>query len=210
MAIAGLLADTAALTGSLSFPALGAPPRLGRDVGVVFQDSSGSLNPVLPCRRSGRRDHRGASRVGLGSGARPGSGAYRRARGSAGAAGRAPLSARILGRPAPAHRSGRGAARSTRLLIADEPTSALDRVVQRELATPLDELVREQRLTLLFVTHDIALASELADEVACCCAAGWSRGGPGGAGARPAVASLYTRPAGDPARSRHAARAAAS
>jgi peptide/nickel transport system ATP-binding protein len=53
-----------------------------------------------------------------------------------------------------------------RLLIADEPTSALDTVVQRELVLLLDELVRERGLTLLFVTHDIALASELASEVA--------------------------------------------
>src|SRR6185503_19741271 len=52
------------------------------------------------------------------------------------------------------------------LLIADEPTSALDAVVQKELVALLDELVRENGLTLLFVTHDIALASELADEVA--------------------------------------------
>lgn len=51
-------------------------------------------------------------------------------------------------------------------LIADEPTSALDTVVQRELVLLLDELVRDNGLTLLFVTHDIALASELADEVA--------------------------------------------
>ena len=51
-------------------------------------------------------------------------------------------------------------------LIADEPTSALDTVVQRELVLLLDELVRDDGLTLLFITHDIALASELADEVA--------------------------------------------
>ena len=53
-----------------------------------------------------------------------------------------------------------------RLLIADEPTSALDTVVQRELVLLLDELVKDKGLTLLFVTHDIALASELASEVA--------------------------------------------
>jgi peptide/nickel transport system ATP-binding protein len=51
-------------------------------------------------------------------------------------------------------------------LIADEPTSGLDPVVQRELVGLLGSLVREQGLTLLFATHDIALASELADEVA--------------------------------------------
>jgi peptide/nickel transport system ATP-binding protein len=53
-----------------------------------------------------------------------------------------------------------------KLLIADEPTSALDTVVQHELVGLFDELTREEGLTLLFVTHDIALASELADDVA--------------------------------------------
>ena len=52
------------------------------------------------------------------------------------------------------------------LLIADEPTSALDTVVQRHIVNLLDELVRESGLTLLFVTHDIALASERADQIA--------------------------------------------
>ena len=52
------------------------------------------------------------------------------------------------------------------LLIADEPTSALDTVVQRHIVNLLDELVRESGLTLLFVTHDIALASERADKIA--------------------------------------------
>ena len=47
------------------------------------------------------------------------------------------------------------------LLIADEPSSALDSVVQAELVTLLDTLVREQSLSLLFITHDIALASLL-------------------------------------------------
>jgi peptide/nickel transport system ATP-binding protein len=52
------------------------------------------------------------------------------------------------------------------LLIADEPTSALDTVVQRHIVNLLDELVRDSGLTLLFVTHDIALASERADQIA--------------------------------------------
>ncbi len=52
------------------------------------------------------------------------------------------------------------------LLIADEPTSALDTVVQRHIVNLLDELVRDSGLTLLFVTHDIALASERADKIA--------------------------------------------
>src|SRR5690606_8553489 len=53
-----------------------------------------------------------------------------------------------------------------RLLIADEPTSALDTIVQAEIAALLDGLVREAGMTLLFVTHDIALASGFADRIA--------------------------------------------
>ncbi len=52
------------------------------------------------------------------------------------------------------------------ILIADEPTSALDTVIQRHIVDLLDELVKDGGLTLLFVTHDIALASERADEIA--------------------------------------------
>jgi peptide/nickel transport system ATP-binding protein len=52
------------------------------------------------------------------------------------------------------------------LLIADEATSALDVVVQAEIVNLLDGLVREEGMTLLFITHDIALASGFADRIA--------------------------------------------
>src|SRR5690606_4713407 len=52
------------------------------------------------------------------------------------------------------------------LLIADEATNALDTIVQAEIVSLLDGLVAERKMTLLFITHDIALASELADEIA--------------------------------------------
>jgi peptide/nickel transport system ATP-binding protein len=42
------------------------------------------------------------------------------------------------------------------ILIADEATSALDMVVQAEIVSLLDELVREAGMTLVFITHDIA------------------------------------------------------
>ena len=53
-----------------------------------------------------------------------------------------------------------------KLLIADEPTSALDMIVQAEIVALLDALVREDGMTLLFITHDIALASGFADRIA--------------------------------------------
>jgi peptide/nickel transport system ATP-binding protein len=53
-----------------------------------------------------------------------------------------------------------------RLLIADEPTSALDTIVQKEIVSLLRELVHADGMTLIFITHDIALASGLADHIA--------------------------------------------
>ena len=51
------------------------------------------------------------------------------------------------------------------LLIADEPTTALDVTTQAELLEMLRELVGEFDMGLLFITHDLALVSEFADDV---------------------------------------------
>ncbi|RWN24507.1 ATP-binding cassette domain-containing protein, partial [Mesorhizobium sp.] len=52
-----------------------------------------------------------------------------------------------------------------RLLIADEATSALDTIVQAEIVALIRQLVAEDGMTLLFVSHDIALAAELAERI---------------------------------------------
>lgn len=52
------------------------------------------------------------------------------------------------------------------LLVADEPTTALDAVVQREIMELLDDLQREAGLALLFITHNLGLVAEMADDVA--------------------------------------------
>src|SRR4051812_37135533 len=49
-------------------------------------------------------------------------------------------------------------AKEPRLLIADEPTTALDVTTQVSILRLLDELRRERDLALLFVTHDLAVA----------------------------------------------------
>lgn len=54
---------------------------------------------------------------------------------------------------------------SPKLLIADEPTSALDVVVQKQLITLLKGMVRARGLSLMFITHEIALLSGLVDNI---------------------------------------------
>ena len=51
------------------------------------------------------------------------------------------------------------------LLILDEPTSALDVSVQAQIMNLLKKLKWETGISLIFVTHDIALASELSDYI---------------------------------------------
>jgi peptide/nickel transport system ATP-binding protein len=52
------------------------------------------------------------------------------------------------------------------LLLADEPTTALDATVQIQVLLLLRELQREFGLAVIFVTHDIGAAVEVADRIA--------------------------------------------
>ena len=52
------------------------------------------------------------------------------------------------------------------LLIADEPTTALDVTTQAQVLALLKQLQRDRGLTVLFITHDLAVASQVADQVA--------------------------------------------
>ncbi len=51
------------------------------------------------------------------------------------------------------------------LLIADEPTSSLDVLVQNEILELLKSLQRDFQLSMLFITHDFAVAEQIADLV---------------------------------------------
>lgn len=52
------------------------------------------------------------------------------------------------------------------LLLADEPTTALDTTVQIQVLLLLRELQRELNMGMVFVTHDLGAAAEVADDVA--------------------------------------------
>ena len=53
-----------------------------------------------------------------------------------------------------------------RLLLADEPTTALDATVQVQVLLLLRELQHQRGLSMIFVTHDIGVAVEVADRIA--------------------------------------------
>lgn len=165
-AIAGLLPPAAKVTGSIDWPELGRVARNGRDIGFVFQDPASSLDPVMnvgdqvaevvhvnldmtwPAAR--RLAVELLDRVKL-----PEPPATAKAyphQLSGGQKQRVAIAAAIAAGP--------------RLLIADEATSALDTIVQAEIVSLIRGLVDEDGMALLFVSHDIALAANLADRIA--------------------------------------------
>jgi oligopeptide/dipeptide ABC transporter ATP-binding protein len=137
----------------------------GREIAFVFQDSLTALNPVLTIGRQITevlRLHFSLSAAD----------ARRRA---------AALLAKV-GIPDPALRlrqyphefSGgmrqrvciaMALAGEPRVLIADEPTTALDVTVQADIVNLIQQLQRDSGLTVIWVTHDLALLARLADRV---------------------------------------------
>jgi len=53
-----------------------------------------------------------------------------------------------------------------RILIADEPTTALDVTIQAQILDLLKELQDETGMSIIFITHDLGVASEVSDRVA--------------------------------------------
>lgn len=54
---------------------------------------------------------------------------------------------------------------SPKLLIADEPTTALDVTIQAQVLTLMNDLKERLGMSILFITHDLGVVSEMADEV---------------------------------------------
>lgn len=52
-----------------------------------------------------------------------------------------------------------------KLLIADEPTTALDVTIQKQIIELLESIRKRRKMSMLFITHDLTLVSEIADQV---------------------------------------------
>jgi ABC-type dipeptide/oligopeptide/nickel transport system ATPase component len=128
----------------------------GREIAMIFQDPFSSLNPVMTIREqllevtSARKAAEWLAHVQLFD------------------------TERILG-SYPHQLSGgqrqrimiaMALARHPRILIADEPTTALDVTVQKEIIELLKKLQRELKMSMIFVTHNIGLIKDVADDLA--------------------------------------------
>ncbi len=56
-------------------------------------------------------------------------------------------------------------AANPKLIIADEPTTALDVTIQAQILRLMANLVKEQGCSLMLITHDLAVVSEMADRI---------------------------------------------
>ena len=173
MSILNLLPDNAERQGSITFQGrdmLAATlPQLqalrGREIACVFQDPMSSLNPVFPVGRQICEPlikHLGLS--------------------PKQAMERAEALLVEVGLPEPKRRlsayphelSGGQQQRvmiamalacEPKLLIADEPTTALDVTIQRQILDVLARLKEKHRMSMLFISHDLGVVGEIADQV---------------------------------------------
>ena len=56
-------------------------------------------------------------------------------------------------------------ANGPKLLVADEPTTALDVTIQAQILDLLEDIKREEGMSLLFITHDLGIVKRIADKV---------------------------------------------
>ncbi|MFJ2550395.1 ATP-binding cassette domain-containing protein [Microbacterium sp. NPDC087591] len=172
LAVLGLLPDGATASGSITWNGtelIGLPDRelarlRGDDIGIVFQEPRTALNPIRTVGRQIAESIRIHERIGRRE-------ARERAIAEA-ARVRLPDPASIVDRY-PHQLSGGQRQRVAiamalacrpKLLIADEPTTALDVTIQAEILSLLLSLVEEEGMSLVFITHDLAVLAQVAIE----------------------------------------------
>ena len=175
LALLRLLPPSATLTGAITFagqsllplPATEMRKLRGSQIAMIFQEPMTALNPVMPIgaqiAEALQAHHPDLSRTAVRD--------------------RVLAAMHDVALPDPAHRyrdyphqfSGGQRQRiliamalinRPRLLIADEPTTALDVTVQAQILTLLNDLRRTHNLAMLFISHDLAVVSQVADRVA--------------------------------------------
>jgi oligopeptide/dipeptide ABC transporter ATP-binding protein len=178
LAIMRLLPPQALVSGEIVFAQNGASRNLsaldddsmrqlrGSRIAMIFQEPMTALNPVmrvgdqiaealLAHQRISKREARDRAVGAMNDVAIPD--AVRRARDyphqlSGGMRQRVMIAMAIVNRP--------------QLLIADEPTTALDVTIQAQILDLLAELRQKFKLAMLFISHDFAVVSQVADRVA--------------------------------------------
>jgi peptide/nickel transport system ATP-binding protein len=175
LAVMRLLDSSAQVEGSIKFSGVDVTTldaesmrrMRGRDLAMIFQEPMTALNPVMPVGEQvaeairahrpeySRRQVREAALEAMQAVALPD--VIRRYRDyphqfSGGQRQRIMIAMAIANRP--------------RLLIADEPTTALDVTVQKQILELLANLRERYGLTMLFISHDLAVVSQVADRVA--------------------------------------------
>mgnify|MGYP001115999338 CR=1 FL=1 len=170
LAVLGLLPEAATASGSIRWndrELIGLPDRelarlRGDEIGIVFQEPRTALNPI----RTVGRQIAESVRIHEGLGRRD-------------AAARAIAEAERVSLPDPAqivrrypHQLSGGQRQRVaiamalacrpRLLIADEPTTALDVTIQADVLELLAGLVARDGMSLVFITHDLAVLSQIA------------------------------------------------
>jgi peptide/nickel transport system ATP-binding protein len=183
LALLRLLPPTASITGSIQLTCNPENPKKtdelltldpetmrshrGRSLAMIFQEPMTALNPVMPvgrqvaeavlahAPRTGRRELRARVLAAMHEVALPDP--ERRLKDyphqfSGGQRQRLIIAMALINTP--------------RLLIADEPTTALDVTVQAQILALLQRLRREHGLSMLFISHDLAVVAQVADRIA--------------------------------------------
>jgi peptide/nickel transport system ATP-binding protein len=175
LAVLRLSSHTATVAGAIKFdgedllklPEEAMRRRRGREIAMIFQEPMTALNPVMPVgaqiAEAVQAHHPEMTRAAVKAKvfsameAVEAADVERRAKDyphqfSGGQRQRILIAMAIVNRP--------------RLLIADEPTTALDVTVQAQILGLLNDLRREHRLAMLFISHDLAVVAQVADRVA--------------------------------------------